>query len=62
VDRTGLVGAFDIDLKWTPEDSNGTGPSVLTAVQEQLGLRLEPGKGAVETLIVDHAERTPTEN
>lgn len=62
VDRTGLVGAFDIDLKWTLEDSNGTGPSLFTALQEQLGLRLEPGKAAVEMLMVDHAERTPTEN
>ena len=62
VDRTGLAGTFDIDLKWTPEDSEGLGPSLFTAIQEQLGLRLEPGKAAVEMLMVDHAERTPTEN
>jgi uncharacterized protein (TIGR03435 family) len=62
VDRTGLVGAFDIDLKWTPKDSNGTDPSLFTAIQEQLGLRLVPGTAAVEALMVDHAERTPAEN
>ena len=62
VDRTSLSGAFDIDLKWTPEDSNGTDPSLFTAIQEQLGLRLVPGKAPVEMLMVDHAERTPTEN
>ena len=62
VNRTDLVGAFDVDLKWTPEDRNGTGPSFFAAIQEQLGLRLEPGKASVEMLIVDHAGRTPTEN
>jgi uncharacterized protein (TIGR03435 family) len=62
VDRTGLAGSFDIDLKWTPEDNDGTGASLFTAIQEQLGLRLEPGKGPVETLVVEHAERTPTQN
>jgi uncharacterized protein (TIGR03435 family) len=41
VDRTGVAGSFDIDLKWTPEDGDGTGPSLFTAIQEQLGLRLK---------------------
>jgi len=62
VDHTGLTGTFDIDLRWTPEDSKGTGPSLFTAIQEQLGLKLEPGKAPVEVLLVDHAERTPMEN
>lgn len=62
VDRTGLAGAFDIDLKWTPEDDPGDGPSLFTAIQEQLGLRLEPGKAPVEVLVVDSAERVPTDN
>ena len=62
LDRTGLTGTFDINLKWTPDDSKGTGPSLFTAIQEQLGLKLEPGKAPVEVLMVDHAERIPTEN
>jgi uncharacterized protein (TIGR03435 family) len=62
VDRTGLTGAFDIDLKWTPEDSKEAGLSLFTAIQEQLGLKLEPGKAPVEVLVVDHAERVPIEN
>jgi uncharacterized protein (TIGR03435 family) len=62
VDRTGLPGTFDINLTWTPEDSPETGPSLFTAIQEQLGLKLEPGKAPVEVLLVDRAERTPTGN
>ena len=67
-DKTGLTGIYDIDLKWTPEDGDeakdsGTeaGPSIFTALQEQLGLKLQPSKGPVETLVIDHAE-LPTEN
>jgi len=62
VDHTGLAGAFDINLKWTPDDSNPGGPGLLTAIQEQLGLKLEPGKAPVEMLVIDHAERIPIEN
>ncbi len=62
VDRTGVTGMFDINLKWTPEDSKGSGPDLFAAIQEQLGLKLESGKAPVETLMIDHAERIPTEN
>jgi uncharacterized protein (TIGR03435 family) len=66
IDRTGLTGNYDIDLKWTPDDApaggdGDTGPSIFTALQEQLGLKLEAAKGPVETLVVDHAE-APSEN
>ena len=63
-DKTGLRGNYDIDLKWTPEDEQGApdaGPSLLTAIQEQLGLKLVPTKGPVVTFVVDHVER-PSEN
>ena len=68
IDKTGLTGSYDIDLKWTPDDApvgggadSDTGPSIFTALQEQLGLKLEAAKGPVETLVVDHAE-PPSEN
>ena len=65
IDQTGLTGAYTLSLKWTPDDKPATGdnspPSLVTAIQEQLGLRLEPTKGPVEILVVDHAEK-PTEN
>lgn len=74
-DRTELQGVFDFTLEWEPEtqstgiDDGSTqpagiraGPSLFTALQEQLGLKLEPRKGPAEVLVIDHIERTPTEN
>jgi len=71
IDKTGLTGRFDVELTWTPEQFSSSaataaaddfrGPSIFTALREQLGLRLVPGKGPVDVLIVDHAER-PSEN
>jgi uncharacterized protein (TIGR03435 family) len=57
VDKTGLSGDYDIDLSWDVE----LGPSLFTAIQEQLGLRLVPRKSDVKFLVVDSVER-PTNN
>ncbi len=62
IDRTGLTGAYDIHLEWSGDEvaaapDSGSRPSIFSAVQEQLGLRLEPGKGPVEMLVVDGAEK-----
>jgi uncharacterized protein (TIGR03435 family) len=68
VDRTGLEGFFAVTIRYqrippradappSPDDP----PSVFTAVQEQLGLKLEPDKTQVPVLVIDHLER-PTEN
>lgn len=62
VDRTGIAGTFDFALTFATDDPADTGPSIFTALQEQLGLRLEPEKSQMEILVVDHAERVPTEN
>ena len=60
IDKTGLTGKYDLTLKWSPEDSpdpaNETSPPIFTALKDQLGLKLQPAKGPVETLVVDHAE------
>jgi uncharacterized protein (TIGR03435 family) len=77
VDKTGLSGAYDFTLTWTPDQMPGggqrppgapepppidpNGPSLFTAVQEQLGLKLDSQRGAVAVLVIDRAER-PTEN
>jgi uncharacterized protein (TIGR03435 family) len=64
VDKTGLIGNYDFDLKWTPDDQQGTpdaGPTLFTALEEQLGLKLEAAKGPVDTLVIDHVEK-PSEN
>ena len=64
VDKTGLTGNYDFDLKWTRDDQQGTpdaGPTLFTALEEQPGLKLVSAKGPVDTFVVDHVER-PTEN
>jgi uncharacterized protein (TIGR03435 family) len=60
-DKTGLKGLYDFTLDWQ-QDESVPGLSIFTAVQEQLGLRVEATKDQVEILIVDHAERIPTAN
>ena len=63
IDQTGLEGNYDFELKWKPEQAppEDPGPSVFTALQEQLGLKLESTKGQVEMLIVDRIEK-PADN
>jgi bla regulator protein blaR1 len=68
VDKTNLSGLYDWTLHWTPwqdlssgESSDSHGPSLFTALQEQLGLKLEPTKGKVEVVVIDHIE-FPSEN
>jgi len=61
VDRTGLDGRFDVDLEWSPDQTATDKPSIFSAVQEQLGLKLESTKGPVDVLVIDHVER-PTED
>jgi uncharacterized protein (TIGR03435 family) len=64
LDRTGLKGQFDFELRWTPDKLVTAGqaqandaPSIFAALQEQLGLRLESQRGPVEFLVVDTIER-----
>jgi uncharacterized protein (TIGR03435 family) len=62
--RTGLAGFYEVDLAWTAglgPDSDGSTASIFTAVQEQLGLKLESATAPLDVLIVDHVER-PTAN
>jgi uncharacterized protein (TIGR03435 family) len=65
VDATGLTGAYAISLLWTPDELDNagrTGASLYTAIEEQLGLKLEARKEAMEVIVIDHLERTPTGN
>ena len=73
IDRTGLTGFYDLTLKWTQEPAVGTSlfgvppappppadpdaPNIFTAVQEQLGLKLEAGRGPVEVVVIDRLEK-----
>ncbi len=77
VDTTGMEGVFDFTLEYTKQDAQpkfnadgvgtaapdlGAGPSIFSALQDQLGLKLESRKAPVEMLVIDHAEKEPTEN
>jgi uncharacterized protein (TIGR03435 family) len=72
VDRSGIAGNVDVELHWSLQSTSlraspdatpppDDGPSIFTAVQEQLGLKLDSQRGPVETLVIDHAEK-PVEN
>ena len=78
VDKTGLIGKYDLILEWTPDagaDARAQGfgdgisepapapggPTIFTALQEQLGLRLESQKGPVQNIVIDRVEK-PSEN
>ena len=58
-DKTGLTGRYDLNLAWSRDDggtaaNDPASPSIVTALEEQLGLRLRAAKLPVETLVVDH--------
>jgi uncharacterized protein (TIGR03435 family) len=68
LDKTGLTGRYDINLHWTPDQMSqdltpgapipqADGPSLFTALQEQMGLRLESATGPVEQLVIERADR-----
>jgi uncharacterized protein (TIGR03435 family) len=54
IDKTGLAGVYDADLIWNDSEE---GPSLFAAIQEQLGLKLEPTKALVDVLVIDHVEK-----
>lgn len=75
LNKTGLIGGFKFELQWAPDErqpkpseggdgntSVSSGPSIFTAVQEQLGLKLVPQKAPVAVLVIDHVEKKPIEN
>jgi uncharacterized protein (TIGR03435 family) len=76
IDMTGLEGVYSFTLSWVPDelhpmggrggggamDDAPSGPSIFAAVQEQLGLKPEAGKGPVELLVIDKADKSPVEN
>ncbi len=64
IDKTGLTGTFDVHLEWTVDASNSPaggapsdGPSIFTALREQLGLQLKSAKGAIEVIAIDRVEK-----
>lgn len=70
VNKTGLTGTYDYNLAFEPQvrlaaagtDQGDPLPSIFTAIQEQLGLRLEEKKLPFEVVVIDHADKVPTDN
>jgi uncharacterized protein (TIGR03435 family) len=67
VDKTGIDGRFGWMVNYTPfsanaDSANSPAPDIFAAIEQQLGLKLEPKKKALQILVIDHAERVPTEN
>jgi uncharacterized protein (TIGR03435 family) len=65
INATGLAGTHDYALYWAARSVDGTDdgiPSLFSAVESQLGLRLQPKKAAVTIIVIDHADRAPTGN
>jgi uncharacterized protein (TIGR03435 family) len=57
VDRTELNGIYDLPLEWSPDASGTDNSSIFTALQEQLGLKLETERGPVDVVVIGHVER-----
>jgi uncharacterized protein (TIGR03435 family) len=63
IDKTGFAGTFDIQVQWASEQgpgvavTDGAEPAIFTVLQDQLGLKIESGKGPVEVLVIDHVEK-----
>ncbi|HVW11164.1 MAG TPA: TIGR03435 family protein, partial [Bryobacteraceae bacterium] len=61
IDETGLTGKYDFQFAFAPDLGEIAGPSLFTALQEQLGLKLESKKGPVEVVVIESVEK-PSEN
>jgi len=57
IDKTGLVGNYELTLRYTSDLNAVDAPSVFTALEEQLGLKLVPDRAPLQVLVVDHIER-----
>jgi uncharacterized protein (TIGR03435 family) len=63
IDKTGISGNYDFKLSYAPaNDPDSNLPSIFTALQEQLGLKLVPQKVPIDFLVIDHVDKVPTEN
>jgi uncharacterized protein (TIGR03435 family) len=63
VDKTGIAGSYDIKLDFAPDlGTDSSLPSLFSALQDTLGLKLQAQQVPVNMLVIDHVERVPTEN
>ncbi|HKE26568.1 MAG TPA: TIGR03435 family protein [Bryobacteraceae bacterium] len=62
LDKTGIEAPFAVRLEYRIDENDTTHPSLFGALQETMGLRLQPGKGPVEVLVIDRIEKAPSEN
>jgi bla regulator protein blaR1 len=68
IDKTGLQGDFSFSLHWVPDVNPSVsrldvfGPAGIHAIEDQLGLKMEPARTPIEVPVIDHVERIPAEN
>ncbi len=62
LDKTGLTGGYDFTLEFSRGTADSTSASIFTAVQEQLGLKLDPAREPTDVLVIDHVESRPSAN
>jgi uncharacterized protein (TIGR03435 family) len=62
IDKTGLTGRYDFTLEYASASADATGPSIFTAVEKQLGLKLDKSKAPLDVIVIDRIDKVPTAN
>jgi uncharacterized protein (TIGR03435 family) len=62
IDKTGLTGRYDFNLEYAGLGDDAGGPGIVTALEKQLGLKLEKSKAPLDVIVIDHIDKVPVEN
>jgi uncharacterized protein (TIGR03435 family) len=62
IDKTGLTGRYDFTLEYAGLGDDATGPNVFSAIEKQLGLKLDKSRAPLDVIVIDHIDKVPVEN